>query len=164
MEQYRSFWTHILLPIPFWACCQFRGIRRESGTSVTQHPLVCYRGEFSALFPFLITDQQIYVLFQSVAFLWLIFLSSKSISCDYKQSRKSESEIPQVSYTFLIFSGNYDNFSYYGNYTALLQWHKYSETLWNETEKQSTVTIGTVQLLAKDTIFRICLCDLREFF
>lgn len=84
----------------------------------------------------------------------------KSISCDYKQGTKSESEIPQVSYTFLIFSGNYNNFSYYGNYTALLQWHKYSEMLWNETEKQSTVTIGTVQREASVTIFRIWLCDL----
>lgn len=132
----------------------------SSRTSATQCPLFFYRGEFCSLFPFLITDQQVCVLFQSVAFLWLFFLSTKSISCDYKESAKSESEIPQVSDAFLIFSGNYNNFSYYGNYTALLQWHKYSETLWNETEKQSTVTIWTVQRQARYTVFRIWLCDL----
>lgn len=72
----------------------------------------------------------------------IIFLKPKNISCDYKQSTKSESEIPQVSYAFLIFSGNYNNFSYYENYTVFfIQWHKYSETWWNETEKQSIVTI-----------------------
>lgn len=72
----------------------------------------------------------------------IIFLKHKKTSLKFtKKIAKSESEIPQVSYAFSVFSGNYNNLTDYGNCTAVLQWHKNSEMLWHETEKQSTVII-----------------------